>query len=263
MDTLVYLYGIVPADAPEPPPELPGLEDRPVRLVRAGGVAAVVSDVPADAYGDTALEAHLGELEWVGLRGLAHERVVDWFAERGPVLPLSLFSLHADEARVAERLRGDAERYAALLESVRGRREWGVKLWRVESRFAEHVDELSPALRALAAEMEQAPPGRRFLLAKKRDALRADEMKRLAARVAHQVFSSLRDRADAATATPSPSTTPGDRVLALDGSFLVRNEEYGAFQQRLGELARDLTPVGFDFEFTGPWPPYHFVTSDG
>src|SRR5690606_33688413 len=97
---LVYLYGIVPAEAPDPPDDLVGLEGAPVAVLRTGSVAGVVSEVPEEVYSDDALNSRLDDLAWVGERGLAHERVLDWFAERGPVIPLSLFSLHADRDRV-------------------------------------------------------------------------------------------------------------------------------------------------------------------
>ena len=124
--SLWYLYGIVAADAPEPPDELPGLDGLPVRLLREGSLAAQVSEVPAALYDDEALDAHLADLAWMGERGVAHERVLDWYLERGPIVPLSLFSLHRDEGRARARLRGEEERILPLLEGLRGRREWRV-----------------------------------------------------------------------------------------------------------------------------------------
>jgi hypothetical protein len=263
-ERLTYLYGIVPGDAPDPTDELRGVDDAAVRLVRTPTLAAAVSDLDAAHYVDEALEARLDDLAWVGERGVAHERVLDWFAERGPVIPLSLFSLHRDDQRVRERLQGEEERLAERLERLRGTREWGVKLWRRDAQLAEHLQELSPSLHALQAEMESAPPGRRFLLGKKRDALHAEELRRVAARVTHQVYAALREAAAEATTTSlPPSPSEAERVLALHAAFLVPDAGFPAFQQRLGELAVTFQPLGFEFEFTGPWPPYHFAESHG
>lgn len=264
MHSLTYLYGVVPSDAPDPPAELAGIDGAPVRVLRGGAVAAVVSDVSAADYADDLLDARLADLSWVGARGLAHEGVLDWFAERGPVIPLSLFSLHRDEARVAERLDGDAERFDRALHRLLGKREWGVKLWRDEERLAEGLAQLSPAVAALAAEIEQAPPGRRFLLEKKRDALRSDEMRRVSSRVTHEVYARLRDAASESTTVGiPPNASPGTRVLVLHAAFLVEDAAFDTFQRRLSELAATFQPTGFDFEFTGPWPPYHFASLDG
>ena len=262
-DTLVYLYGIVPADAPAPPAELVGVEGAPVRLVTLDRVAAVVSEVPAGIYEDEALNARLDDLDWVGERGLAHERVLDWFAEGGAVIPSSLLSLHLDEERLRGRLGEDEARLADQIEALRGRREWGVKLWRHDEALAERIIELSPALRALDAEIEQAPPGRKFLLGKKLETLKAEELKRLAGRVVHAVFDALRERADRSTHVLLPPAPPrSERALALHAAFLVSEEGFPAFQRRLGEIAGEFQPYGFEFEFTGPWPPYHFAQPD-
>jgi hypothetical protein len=262
-ETLVYLYGIVPADADAPPPELVGVEGAAVRLLRLAGIAGVVSDVPADSYADEALDSRLEDLAWVGERGLAHERVLDWFADRGAVLPSALLSLHRDDERLRARLEEDEARLASQVEALRGRREWGVKLWRHDALLAERLAGLSPALQALDAEMETAPPGRAFLLGKKRDTLRTEELKRLSVRVVHAVFDSLRERAERSTQVPlPPAPARGERALVLHAAFLVTEEGFAAFQRRLGELAGEFQPFGFEFEFTGPWPPYHFAQPD-
>lgn len=259
---LLYLYGVVPPDAPAPPPELHGLEDSPVRLLRESGLAAVVSDVPADEYSEEALEAHTRDLPWVGQRGVSHELVLTWFVDRGPVVPLAPFSLHRDEERVRTRLRDDAERFRAALARLRGAREWGVKIWRDDATLAEQIVHLSPRLRQLDEQIQGAPPGRQFLLRKKLDAARAAEMRTVAADLVRGVYHALANRAEAAVALPLPATPAEPRVLALHAAFLVRDEEFAAFQAYLSEAAHDHHASGLEFEFTGPWPAYHFAKAD-
>jgi hypothetical protein len=257
--TLTYLYAVVPADAPEPPAELRGVEGTPVRLVRAGGVAAVVGEVPAEVYAEEALDARLTDLRWVGERGAAHEAVLLWLADRAPVVPLNLFSLHRGEGRVRERLEADAERLLAALERLRGRREWGVRLWRVDARVREELDRLSPRLGALAAELEAATPGRRFLLRKKRDALLADELRAVGAEAARETYAALRPLAAEGALLPLPPAAGEGRALVLNAAFLVDDAGYAGFQRGVTEAAHRRGGDGFELEFTGPWPPYHFA----
>lgn len=263
MEKLYYLYGVVPADAEVPDDGVRGIDGRPVELITAGVVAAAVSEVDATRYQDESLNARLSDLSWVGERGLAHEQVLDWFLERGPVVPSSLFSLHRGAERVRERFEPEAERLRGLLERLRGRQEWGVKLWRVEEQLREHIDQLSPTLRALAAEMEAAAPGKRFLLAKKMETARTEELRAVSRRVAHQSYAMLQEAAERATTIPIPPATDSARALLLHGAFLVPREEFAAFQQRVTRVAHEFGGVGFEVEFTGPWPPYHFVEQDG
>jgi hypothetical protein len=263
MDTLVYLYAVVPADADEPPPGLTGIEDAPVRLVRVGEVAAVVSDLTAGEYMDDRLDAHLSDLSWVGARGVAHERVLDWFLERGPVIPLSLFSLHRGEDLVRQRFAPESERLSSLLDTLRGRTEWGIKLWRRDEELRVNIDELSPTLRAYRAELESAAPGRRFLLEKRMETVRTEELRTVARRVAHQSYGILQEAAERATTVPiPPASGESARALVLHAAFLVTKAGFADFQQAVGRVAHEFGGVGFEVEFTGPWPPYHFVGQD-
>jgi hypothetical protein len=256
---LLYLYGIVADDAPDPPAELRGVEAQPVSLLRAGGVAGIVSRVPAAAYREEVLNARLADLAWVGERGLAHERVLSWFADRGAVIPLQPFSLHHDEPRVAQRLRVLAAAAAEALQRLRGRREWGVKLWQTEA-VADHVAALSPALAELDREIAVATPGRRYLLQKRRDSTRSEEVRRIVPALVQQLFQSLGETAEAAARLPiaEPRAAGGTR-LVLHAAFLVEEAETRRFRDRVAQLAGEYEPQGFRGELTGPWPPYHFA----
>ncbi len=262
MDTLVYLYAVVPADSGQPD-GLAGLEDSPVHLFRVGDVSAVISEVPAEQYSDDRLNEQLSDLSWVGARGVAHERVLDWFMERGPVVPLSLFSLHRSRDRLTERFEPESGRLGALLERLRGRREWGIKLWRRDEELRRHIDTLSPTLRTHAAELQQASPGKRFLLEKRMETVRAEELRTVARRVAHQSYAMLQEAAERATTVAiPPASADSGRALVLHAAFLVTDDGFAGFQERVGRIAHEFGGVGFEVEFTGPWPPYHFVEQD-
>lgn len=261
--SLVYLYGIVPAATSAPPAALAGLDDGAVRLLPLGELAAVVSDVDGATYAESALDERLRDLAWVGERGLAHERVATWFADRGPIVPFTLFSLHQSEERLRERL---AERGAQLrerLQRLTGRREWGIKLWRDEARFAQRVAGLSAPMQALEEEMRTAAPGRRYLLRKKQEALRADESRRVSTEIVRTIHTALAEEAEAARALPLPpaAASGGERELVLHAAFLVAESAFPRFQQRVQELEAAYREAGFAWEFTGPWPPYHFAGS--
>jgi hypothetical protein len=260
---VIYLYGVVPADAPAPPAALTGVEEGTVRLLAAGPLAGVVGDVPADGYGEAALGARLTDLAWVGPRAAAHERVLTWFSDHGPVVPLALFSLHANEDRVRARLAERRERLTGLLERLRGRGEWVVRLWHDPDAPDDAIDSASPALRALAAEAGAASPGRRFLLEKKRATLRAEERRRLRREAAGSTYRGLAEAADAAVSLPPPGeAAAAGRRGALHAAFLVPHAAFDGFRERVEAAAAGSAAAGLRLEVTGPWPPYHFARFD-
>jgi hypothetical protein len=259
---LLYAYGVVPTEGARPPASLRGLDDEGVRVVESGDLAAIVSEVTSATYGEEALEAQMADVAWVGARGVAHERVLTWFGDRGPVVPFSPFSLHRDEDALRARLDERRDALRAALERVRGRREWGIRVWRDESRFAEHLDTASESLRQLATEIESASSGRRFLLNRKMAALRDEEARRLSHQAARAIYAQLSEHADESRALPLPAVAGRTRSLSLHAAFLVSEDGYPTFERAVQELAAKYTAAGFDWEFTGPWPPYHFTSGD-
>lgn len=228
-------------------------------LVVTGALAGIVSHVSEAEYGEEELNARLSDLDWTGQRALEHEQVLSWFVDRVPVIPLRPFSLHADENRVLARVEALAPSVSPMLESLVGRREWGVRV-RGSTLVAEQLHKRSTRLVQLAEEIAAASPGRRYLLEKKRDSALAEELRELSTRVAREAYRTLAARAEQAKLLPLvvPADSTGTNLL-LQAAFLVQEAAYSLFEQELAALIDRYRPQGFEFEFTGPWPPYHFV----
>jgi hypothetical protein len=75
------------------------------------------------------------------------------------------------------------------------------------------------------------------------------------------VFEALAGRAEAAKALPTSVAGAAEpaRPLVLKAVFLVAESSFDAFRDELSRLAGEYRPLGFEWEFTGPWPAYHFV----
>ena len=72
----------------------------PPRALDAGGALwLIVSDVDDDAYNERAIATGLRDLEWVSLRAVAHERIVEQFLSAPAVLPMQLFTIFTTDAR--------------------------------------------------------------------------------------------------------------------------------------------------------------------
>jgi hypothetical protein len=150
-----------------------------------------------------------------------------------------------------------------LLAKLSGRREWGVKLWRTDSEAAAGIDRISASLEALNRQIDESPPGKRYLLERKRETMRAEEVRAASKRIAHELYSRLGEHSSGAVSVALPTGVAGaDRTLLLHAAFLVANDSFERFQGALNEEARRLAGTGFTMELTGPWPPYHFTDDD-
>ena len=137
-DVLVYLYAVGGAELAESvAPGLTGVDGAPVRVVVDGRVGAVVSTVDPLHFGEDALQRNLEDLTWLAETARAHHAVVDAVSQRHPVAPLRMATVYLDDDNVRALLRRKNTAFTAVLDRIRGRREWGVKafaLWQPDVR---------------------------------------------------------------------------------------------------------------------------------
>ena len=260
-EELLYLYGVVPGDARVPPSAERGLEAGRVRLLELGQVSAVISRVKSDEYGEERLNERLRDLEWVGARGLEHEEVLQGLAAETTVLPLRPFSLHAGADRLRDRLEPEVPRLVAILERLRGRGEWSLRVWRDGARLREALGRHSSRIARMEAEVREASPGRRFLLARKLEQEVAEEVRAVTSRAVKGVFADLGDAAEGALALPVPPLDAGrteGKELVLRAAFLVNGEDAEIFRDRATDLEQQWESGELWLELTGPWPAYNF-----
>ncbi len=260
-DQLQYVYAVVPTgtDVSGAPP---GIDGARVERVDDGGVAALVSRVAAE-YGQD-LGERLADVAWLGPRAAAHDAVLTWASDAGPVVPLPLFSLFRTADAVTRMLRDRASELSTLLETSSRGREYGVRLFRVDDELRDALPEFSPAVATLAREAAAATsPGQGYLVARKLDAARKEELRRVSADVATRALHRLAASSLASAQDPMPAPTGAHvGVAVLNASFLVAHERVDDFRAAVTELVSEYGGRGFRIEFTGPWPPYHFTRGE-
>jgi hypothetical protein len=258
MSDMVYLYGFVPPATPEPPKRVTGIADASVRLLDLGDAHAVVSDVPAARYAPAVVEARLQDLAWVGEQGMAHERVVVWFADNADILPARMFSLYTGDAALRDAAAGRLAEVTAALRSLAGRREWNLKVAYDADELARHGAEISPELSRLAEEMALATPGRRYLLERRRTEVLKQEVSRAARALADELLKALARHADDVRVLPAVEGDDAGTVV-LNAALLVTRDAEDSLRTAAAELYQQYTALGMIISFSGPWAPYRFV----
>jgi hypothetical protein len=255
-----YVYGVVTptfdlGGAPA------GVDDAAVALLpsREGSLAAVASALPAAAYAASAVEASAADLDWLGPRAAAHDRVLTWACDRGAVVPFPLFSLFSGEPAVMSMLAERRDQLAAALAKVSGAREYTLRVFKSDAALERSVGALSPEVQELERQAASAAPGQRYLLQRKIEEASKREAKRVGREVAAEMYQTLAAHAAGAVTDALPAAADSAGTAVLNASFLVPDAATRAFRAELTALADRHRAHGFVVEFTGPWPPYHFV----
>lgn len=258
MSDVVYFYGLVPAETPAPPPDLLGMADAGVALIAVGAVRAAVSLVPAAQYRPELIEARLDDLTWVGEQGIAHERVVLWFVDNAEILPARLFSMYADDAALKAALDPQSQRIEHAFEQLGGRREWNLKVAYDAAELARHGGEVSEDLRRMDAEIDDAPPGRRYLMQRKRADLLKNEVAHAASRLADELLAGLAEHADRVRTLPLAEADEAGTVV-LNAALLVPRDQEPELRRSVERLHDEHARLGMIISFSGPWAPYRFL----
>jgi hypothetical protein len=260
-EQVVYVYGVASGtlDLSAAPR---GVEGAAVVAVEDGGLSALCSFVSGSDYTGEPIEARVGDVDWVGPRATAHDAVLTWASDHAEVVPFTMFTLFSGADSVEAMLRQRHPSLAKTLERVRGAREYTLRVYQSTAPAdGTALVESDPRIAELEKLAAEARPGQRYLLERKLEKARQEERARSGAAVAADVASTLAANSVDVVRSQLPSTPDPDAGgrAVLDASFLVKLEKVDELRSALGTLVERYERRGFRFEFTGPWPAYHFA----
>jgi len=259
-DRLYYVYGVVGASV-ETATAPKGIDGGVVSLMPSGDVAALSTSVSAADYAPDKVETLTADVDWVSERATAHDRVLTWASDVAPVIPFPMWTLFSDAKGVSSMLSKRMSELQRTFERIRDGREFVVRVYVQAGVLKGHLADHSDELTTLEAQAASATPGQKYLLERKIENLRRDAGRDLTGKVANEIHDALSGVAmETVREQPVNSGAPREQGRAiLNASFLVVPTRVVDFQRQLTTMVNKYEPSGFKFDFTGPWPPYHFV----
>jgi len=214
----------------------------------ADGLYLVTAAVPLEQYGPGKLDVMLSDLDQVGDIALAHEDVVEHFAQRNGaiVVPMKLFTMFSSVERAVKDINSKRASIDSAIEKIAGAEEWGIRV-----------------VRAVATERDTKAPvaprsGAAFLAAKKQARDDVKNAKLVAAAAATRAFERLASLSrDARRRDAAPA--PGATQPLLDAAFLVHSGDRDKFTEAARTEAAACASAGGHMIVTGPWPAYNFI----
>jgi hypothetical protein len=259
-----YVYCIVGTTEVELPSSLRGVvEGHDVRLVGAGELAAVASQVPLPHYEEQVLAERLNDADWLERTARAHQRVLDVVRAHTTLVPMRLCTIYRSEDSVGEMLVRERQALCEALARLKDKTEWGLKMF-VEPPVVERAAMAKNGeLATLEAEVAEVSPGAAYLRRKQLEGMRAEATDRLINECVDDVHGRL-----SALAVESrlnrllhQEASGHSGAMVLNGAYLLEDAATDDFHACVAGLAMRYQPRGFTLEATGPWPPYNFVAT--
>ena len=259
-----YVYCIAErtASADLPAGSLPTAieDDSKLEWIAKGELAALSSEVPLASYSEESLAEHLSDASWTAIRAMRHETIAEYVAKRAGVVPLRFGTIFLERSGIEQMLSEKGAELREILERLRGREEWGVNVFCDQSVLMSSITSVSPVLRELVERAAQASPGQSYLMQKKIDALKVDEVRAALNRIVEQIEKTLGAESDDAKrlrVLKVEATEYGE--LKAKFAFLVKKSGFDRFRDAAERLAQEHQTAGVRLELTGPWPAYNFA----
>lgn len=263
MEEGYYVYGITAKNALRQIEE-PGLkEEGKIYFVSYKDIKAVVSKVPLSEFGQEILKAKVKDTKWLELKMKAHERVNERIMLTQTVIPLKFGTIFQTEENLRKMLEEKYLNFKFLLEKLRNKQEWAVKVYIDTDVMREKVVKRLPQIRELEKEISTKPP-EATSAKKKRERLIEEAIEEKALQYSYQIYKKLRNWAeDAFTGALllSKELAAGKTAMILDAAYLVDIKKRDKFFKEFEDLKKEFMTHGLVLEYSGPQPPYSFVSS--
>lgn len=258
-----YVFAVCRSDHPGALPSACGHPGGgPPRLLAVGSLCAVVQDVPAAEFSETALRERLGDAAELERCARAHHVVVTAAAAGGPTVPMPLATLYLGDDRVRAAVGENRERFRLALDRIAGRAEWSVKVHLTQAGTT--ARSAAPGAPETAASGPGPGPrvsGRDYLNGlRSRQHLR-EEHRESALAAAEQVDNAVRRLAVGTVSRRphGPEVTGKDRTQIMNTAYLVAEDRTEELTAMIGRLRASPEFNGIEIDVSGPWAPYSFT----
>jgi len=234
-----------------------GIEGTEVYTMSYRDICAVVHNCPAEPYKSD-------DQEVVKVWVLTHQKVIDAAWEKwGTILPLGFDTIitataESDaEENTRNWLKEDYEGLKKKMEKVRGKAEYGVQVFWDPKVIAQSLTETTPEIKKLDEEMKSKSKGLAYMYRQKLENLLKGEMEAKADECFKDFYSRTKKHVDDIRVEKTKKADEGSQMI-MNLSCLVYVDKYKELGEELDEINK---MEGLSVRFTGPWPPYSFVSA--
>jgi hypothetical protein len=228
---------------------------------------AVVSRVSLSKFtSDKIRKKALEDLNWIKEKAVAHEDVIEE-AMRGidgfvNVIPMRFGIIFNDKTGLKKTLDRDYAKTMGLLNKIRGKQEWGVKMYLMDGeKFELTVKGKDEEIYLKEKEMVSMPEGMAYFIEEElRETVRNKVNKELDV-LLENLFRKLGKEAaeSVKTKTVEGEITGKTEKMVLNAAFLVHADKIDSFKHTLEGVDKDMKTQGLCLECSGPWPPFNFT----
>ncbi len=227
---------------------------------------AVVSEVSLEEFGSEEIQKKAQEdLNWIKEKAQIHEHVIEQAMRAGSnlisVIPMKFGTIFKTEKSSKDCLRKNYQQFKDSLEKLRGKQEWGAKVYLKEDVFKKTIEDKNEIVLAKKKEIESMPKGVAFFAQKQIDEIVNQEKDKELERITEDIYENLGQLAFSKNKDKllEKDFMGRPEEMVLNAFYLIEDSKLDLFQKKAEELKGKYNPIGLKVEMSGPWPSYHFA----
>ena len=256
---LIYLYCVT-----DEVPQLGELKElvNSIYFVFHIGLYAVVSKVSPDEFGEENLRKNFANLDWVKTKVSIHEKIIEGVMKDIGVVPFKFATLFNTEDTLKEMLEKQARILKENLDNLRGKEEWGVKIYCDIGKLKENLSQKDKELVKLDKQIKSSSIGKAFILWKRKGEMVKTLINKKLNEYGKDSYERLKQHSIKSKVNkllPREVTDRKDDMI-LNSAFLIEKNKVPDFTNTVEDIKVRYTAQGLYFDNTGPWPPYNFCS---
>jgi len=243
-----------------------GIDGGKILVLPYQDLEAVVSWVSLEKFGSVEIQKKAQEdLKWIKEKAQLHEKVVEQAMKKGDkilsVIPMKFGTIFKTKEKLKETLEKYYSKFQRTLENLAEKQEWAIKVYLNRKIFEKEIKKISPTVQEKEKEIASMPEGMAYFMQKQIDDVVSKEAGGVLENYIENIFENLKKHAAAGTKGKilEKEVTNKPLPMVLNAIFLVPEDKLENFKNEIDKLNQKYKSMGFNFEYSGPWPPYNFI----
>jgi len=207
------------------------------------------------------------DLIWIKEKALAHEKVIEEAMRKDDkiisLIPMRFGIIFKEKSGLEETLGGYYSKIKEALNRIRGKQEWGVKVYlKDKEKFEQVIKEKNEVIKEKEKEIASLPEGIAFFMEEELKEVISREVGEELNNTVEVLFEGLKKQAIDATKCKilGKELTGRCEPMVLNSAYLIPEEKIEDFKEKAEGLNQEIQAKGFYLEYSGPWPAYNFTS---
>jgi hypothetical protein len=239
--------------------ELAGMDENGrLYAVSSQNLFAIVSDISLTEYGEENMAEKGEDIEWLKEKAQLFMDIILKINATSSIVPMKFLTIFTNEDRVKGIIDDNIEKFTDAFEKIDGREELSVKVYCDEKIYKEKM--MGEEIENFEKSLVGKPKGAAFFLKKKFEGELNDKLQDKIYKIANGFAEELKKHSVDMKSNKvlAKEITGIDMPMVLNCAFLVDTTQKESFTATVDDLTHRHENSGFEFEFSGPWPPYNF-----